>query len=907
MLKNPPLGGLDTVSAQSYIYNILFYIKLTFMGNNSLNGNANGLAQYETPFADIPVMREFKDQSMSPETFFSDYLQEVESPFSRTYEANSVSNGLTQSGEEFVDFLGELNDAEFNETIYGLANEVEDSWRNKVSNELAMGSNYIPFATQQAQQYFSPLITETESMIDRVSQHFSGNNLADHSVAEIESFFEQFELSQGGYTPVQEQFFGKIFDKVKSVVKKGVDLAKKGISAVGKLMPLNFVLNKIKGLIKPLLDKVLKFAIGKLPKNLQPYARTFAKKFLNLETGNESEAIESEDQLEAIQTEFDAHIAQLLFSPNEPEAQDLLQNYEFSLENLERTNNYESGYVNMPSLDVARQQFMDELKNLQPGETAAPAIERFLPAVILALQPVIKIALTLIGRQKVINFLAGILAKLVGKYVPENIAKPLAASIIDVGMSAIGFEVHETGKADLAYEAITNTIEETVQNMISLNESSLNDTEDISMQLLEAFEKAAANNFPSQYIKESLRPTKQKAVWVSMPRETPVKLYKKFTHVYDVIIDSQIAAAVTTYRSLPLANFLKDKYGLDTSKPIKAKVHLYETRKGTRLNLISKYEKLPGLNSRQPKAWVQLLPLTSKAATLLLKEPAMGKDSSSKALATRFRTRGGHRYYYLEIEGVKLRLPVTGNITVHDHRTAAINPNQHTTVHDHRTPQVTDHRNNVIVHDHRTKIKTGTESRSADIQAIINFIKSEIKLNYYFSEEDAKAVVEKLNKNDFLGAGMSIRQSVKNVLNDMLTKNVQSKVKIIHESIPELYLENINDSEEEFAPLEALGKIAGKGIISKIIEKLVDKLSKQAYDAVVDFFKARAAEFKDAQAQPQDGVTIKLTWNNIHGMSVVRTVINAIRGNLSIGNLTDMALPNLPAATIKIEAGKKFN
>jgi hypothetical protein len=557
------------------------------------------------------------------------------------------------------------------------------------------------------------------------------------------------------------------------------------------------------------------------------------------------------------------------------EAEATVGNYETSFEQLERSNSYETGYPNIPSLDVARQQFVNELKDLQNGESPAPAIERFLPAVFLALQPIIKIAMSLIGRQKIINFLAGLLAKLVGKYVPSNVAQPLASSIIDIGLHAIGFETYETGKTDLAYEAITNTIEETVQNMTNLNEASIHDTENMTMQLLEAFEKAAADNFPSQYIKEELRPTTQKAVWVRMPRHMPVKLYKKFTHVYEITIDPQTAAKVTTFRHLPLANFLKDKYGLDTSKSIKAKVHLYEACKGTRLSTISRYEKLPGLNAKQPKAWIQLLPLTKHAASLLIKEPSLGRDHHHKALATRFHTVAGQRFYYLEIDGVRLRIP-------------AVNRSSHK-------------------HIEHEQLVASTESRSADVQAVINFIKSEISINYYFSEEDSKSVVEKLNKNDFLGAAMNIRHSVKHVLNEMLSKNISNKVKIVHEAVPELYLENYSDQSEEFSYKHVLGKLAGRGIISRLVGRIAHKLSDLAYEALGNFFKARAAEFKDAQAKNQDGVTVKFIWSNVQGMSGIRTLINAIHGNLSIGSLSDLALPSLSIPVIKIEADKKFD
>ncbi len=102
--------------------------------------------------------------------------------------------------------------------------------------------------------------------------------------------------------------------------------------------------------------------------------------------------------------------------------------------------------------------------------------------------------------------------------------------------------------------AIANTIQETMQNMQPLNEATVNDSQELTMHLLQAFEQAAANNFPPQYIREELRPTKQRATWVAMPRNQPVKVYKKFTHVHDITIEPQTASTVTTFRNLPLAN-----------------------------------------------------------------------------------------------------------------------------------------------------------------------------------------------------------------------------------------------------------------------------------------------------------------------------------------------------------------
>lgn len=372
-----------------------------------MNENMNGLnGHFETPFADVFV-READQYLNGTETQFENIVFEIDSPFSRTYElAESIV--VNPAREEYINLLSELNDTEFPETLYDLANELEDTWKEKISNELALGSNYIPFVTRQANEYFEPLLRETSGMIDRISQHYSGNNLADHSYSDFENFFGRLEFDHRSFSPVQEQFFGKVFNKVKSVVKKGIDLAKKGASAIGKMMPLNLVLNKLKGLVKPLLEKVLKFAIGKLPEKLRPYAQTLAKKFLKLETESFQDAEDTAAEIEAIQTELDNNIAQLMFSSGELETDHTLTEYEFSFENIERVNSYGNDtYSKTQSYDAAKEKFIQELKSLQPGDSPAPAIEQFLPAAIIALQPAIKIALTIIGRKKVINFLGG--------------------------------------------------------------------------------------------------------------------------------------------------------------------------------------------------------------------------------------------------------------------------------------------------------------------------------------------------------------------------------------------------------------------------------------------------------------------------------------------------------------------
>jgi len=800
------------------------------------------LNQYETPFADVSFKREESSENGTTEEGFLKFIRESENPFVQTFETAQRANPLSPFANEFSGFLGELDDQEFSDNLYELAAELEETWNSGISNETAMGEAFIPYARQKAAAYFSPLITASENMIDRVSQRFSGYIPAELSGGELEAFFNEVESDHPGLSPAQEQFLGSVFNKVKNAVKKG-------IAVVGKLSPVNILLGKLKGLIRPLLDRVLKFAIGKLPKNLQPYAQTLSKKFLNLESpfvsDREGSEISSTGEIDAIQTELDNQIASLVFSSNETQADTLVMEYEGSSDDTRET----------PSLDAARQNLINELQELKQGESPAPAIEGFLPVAIMALRPLIKTGISLIGRKKVINFLAGLLSRLVSKYVPKQVAQPLSASIIDAGMSVIGFETYEMSKPDVGYEALVNTIQETIQKMGDLNENDLNDQEALALNLQEAFETAAANNFPPQYIREDLQQAKDAGVWVMKPRDGSRSVYKKYSKVFPVTISPVAAKTIVTFRNLPLANFLRDKLGMDPAKPIQARVHLFEITNGTKLSQISRHENLSGFGPSHPYSWIQLHPLSAASSALLLNEPALGKDFPVKFTTKRYRVAVGQRFYFLEINGARLRMGAT---------TGKNKP-----------------------------------AHSDDIRGVLNFVKSSISINYYFSEEQSKSIVEKLNQNDFLGAASGIRYSVKGVLHSMLTGNVSGKVQIIHEAFPEMFLENYEDMQEN-----QIG--SGKTILTALIENLVNKIAGKAYDEIRNYFKTRAAEFKQAQAEPQDGVTIKVLWLNVPGLTAVKTIISAIRGNLAF-NPGMLSFPGLSKPDIVVKAGKQFD
>lgn len=821
---------------------------------------------FESPFADTlattvheePVAMEYEDhESFSP--FEGTALN-------TTHVVSNPKNGAV------AELMGELESQEFNEVLYNMAGELMEMNEAESLSQFEFGKSRINI---RQQAYVTKLADAGNNLIDKINERVAVTNVPSLSEAEIDQLFEQFTHESGDYTPVQEQFLGKIIKTVKKAVKGGVNLVKKGIKAVSKVLPINKILEKIKSLIKPLLERVLRFAIGKLPQNLQPHARTLAKKMLNIDAETAFEAeYEADANVSAIQNEFNEQVAGVVFSEAEYEADRLTAGYAQIADSNET-----------PDLNEARKKFVEELKQLKPGESPQPAIENFLPAALMALQPAVKIAISIIGRDKVIGFLAKPLAGLVKKYIPMEVALPLATKIVDIGLGAIGFETNEQNQPDTAYEAIANTIEETISGMDMTrlaDEATMENLYEAQQTLPPAFEQAAANNFPNSLIKSELHTSSQNGVWVLMPRNSNGNYsYKKFSKVFDVTLDAGKVRNIKTFRNLPLSNFLRDKFGITLSQPVHVRVHVYEAIKGTWLSKISKYEQVPGLNTASQSGWNQIHPLSTVAAAALLSEPGLGRNFSSKFTNSRHMIGVGQRFYYLEINKPVIRRPQKPN-------PGNNNPPS--------TPQ-----------------QPGAPARSSDIQCVLNFVRSEIRLNYFFSEAEAISVASKLRNNDYIGAAASIQYSIRTVLHNILLKNATSKVKIIHESMPEMYMENFLPAALGAAARAVGGAVAAKGaemaadILKKVVEKIVMAITDAAIKAVANYYKTRASEFIAAQADPKDGVTVKIIFFSVPGMSTISAVIQAVKGNLSVGNIADLVFPGLPIPEVQVKADKHFD
>src|SRR5262249_13623736 len=191
---------------------------------------------------------------------------------------------------------------------------------------------------------------------------------------------------------------------------------------------------------------------------------------------------------DSMQREFDAGVASLFFAKDEAEREVILT--EASLEAQE------AGEDRVAALDAARANFVREVAHLQRGQDPTAQLQNFLPVVMAGL----RIGLKLIGRQRVVDFLAKYIAQLIAPYIGQEMAGKLSSAIVSTGMSLVGLEVPAEREL-LAGEAIANAVEGTVRRLGEQGNHVFEDQRLLEAAVQEAFNEAAAESFPPQMIR----------------------------------------------------------------------------------------------------------------------------------------------------------------------------------------------------------------------------------------------------------------------------------------------------------------------------------------------------------------------------------------------------------------------
>jgi hypothetical protein len=120
--------------------------------------------------------------------------------------------------------------------------------------------------------------------------------------------------------------------------------------------------------------------------------------------------------------------------------------------------------------------FVGRLAEAQPGEDLTPALEQFLPALL----PVLRLALRLAGRPRVVSAIAGYLAPAIKGWVGPTLAAPLSRAIVDTGLRLATLEAPQADAPAqlpqrLAPQVLAATVEDTVRGLAGQDESTFED------------------------------------------------------------------------------------------------------------------------------------------------------------------------------------------------------------------------------------------------------------------------------------------------------------------------------------------------------------------------------------------------------------------------------------------------
>lgn len=826
----------------------------------------------ESPFLDR-YEPENKEESRNGKNGASSVWQQLETPFVSQMETESFE-GENPQARLYTKLLAELHDEELDEVISELVQEASSVYEERISQEFGDSVLQRKAAEEVVRDYLEPLAHETHDLLETIGQGLTDRDIVSASEDQLEEWFEQYEPNRSDLSPAFEDFLKGVWRKVKKVAKGVSQVAKKGLKVAATIATggVTAILGKIKQLIRPLLNRVLRFAIGKLPPFLQPAAGQLAKRLLGVgetvgEAYEEQQAEPIGAETDNIQRELDVQIANSLTAENMEESETALAEYGASP--------LDAGENELDTLQDARARFVTRISQLQEGEDAKPALEEFIPAIL----PALRIGVKMIGRHRVVNFLAGLMSKLIDRFVGNNLSGPLSQAIVDTGLRLISLEATEEAVTRTAGNAVASTVEETVERLSLLPESVYEDFELLEAYALEAFEQVAAANFPAEMIKPELREATVNGTWVSMPISSTRKFYKKYTIVFDKIVTPQITARIKTFGGLPLATFLRDQLNLDPAKEYKAKVHIYESIPGTWLSRISAMEgNVRGLGSPHAAAWSQIHPLTSQAAASLFGEPGLGRDVPDRFLQDRNLIEVGQRFYFLEIEGVH----------------AVIQPRQRL-------------------------------RRSSRVYVKIDCPGNKIKVALFLSERDAQSVSSKLRQNSPWSA---ILRGFSSLLNSVQRNfNLKRNVRIVHESVVVEDYAGVLSAVARGAgriaaralgglkgvtraaggavggalgrAVSAGGTLARKLLPQAIASVIAEKIIEWSLKKISEYLRERKQEFIRATESPADGVTILITFAN---PGLLPVVCRALRGEQI--TLTPSLIPRgIPNALVKVYPG----
>lgn len=779
--------------------------------------------ELENPFAEREFEAEAEQQTL--DEGFTPWTEGFD-PFAESFEGAREASHGSEAQAGFGEAYAELRDEAFDEALEQLADETAEAIGGAgFASEGADGM-------RSGEAHLAPIQAAGEAYIDRFRESLEQLDLASLSEVQLAEQFDRIDAEAYRLSPAGEEFIGGLVRKAKRAASFVVSKAK----AVGRTVigpALRAVFNRLKTLIRPLLRRVLAFAIGRLPTPLQPAARALAKRI----TGESEDELEFEVESldegvvltvpslavdpEQIAEGFDAALAEaaVLGAESEQPEAEYLDGYE------SEGGQYESSVDGreLEALAEARAALLDRLAAADESEDLAPAIEQFIPAVLAAL----RIGVRVVGRPRVVRFLAKYLANYIGKWTGPKLAGPLSIAIVDTGMRLATLEAasealtagETVSERDLSAALLANTVEDTARRLAELEDFQLEDEDLLQLALSESFEEAVAANFPASVVREELQlaPSLQASFIPRMPRSRSP--YRVLNRRPEILITPQLGGAIRTFGGLTLTASLKSR---GTALPSRFRVHVVQVAVGGSLRTVASDLRKRFTTFRPTPGMFH--PLTPAAAAALFREPRLGVRVAPQFLRSRRRIAAGQRFYILE--------PIGAGGALGGGRAGGLG---------------------------KAAGSSAPTTRGVPSQGwcVIDLRQAIVRVALHLTETDAQRIAADIRGGVAPAAALRALASVyEGVARSFASPD--GRVRVIREA----------ESEDE----QFIGG-ALRAASQKVIGALARVLRSWVLPAIAGWLRTKSAEFARAAANPANGVTLVVTLRGVPGLRAIGDVL----------------------------------
>ena len=750
------------------------------------------------------------------------------SPFLSEYQLGDRIVSMDPASESFLNFVHELHEDEFESVLFELVADASEVATGYFVREVGAPVRPRHEVEHFVEEHFSPLRGEIDRFFDEVAREMEGRDPDAMSERQFDELLESFAPEVDHLSDLHEEFLKKVWNKAKktakSAFKKVKAAAKSAVKTVGSL-GLKVLWPKLKNVAKQLLHRVLKYALNKIPPNYRPLATTLAKRFGILREVGETEE-PKEEGFFALQTEYDSVLAGLVHVNDEAAQEVAIQEFGTAADD-------ESGV----DLAEARERFVRRMSELEEGEDPTPVIEEYVQAILMA----VRLGIRLIGRKRVVNFLAKYLAQLIRKFVGAQAAVPLARVLVDSGMRLLKLEVTPADEVESARYAAAALVEDTVKTIAELPDYVIENEALLEGHIVEAMEAAASANLPPilpervYRKKPQLREaTKCRGTWVMLPLRRR-RSYKKHTRRHQVKLTPHVAQQIQTFGGRSLDSFLREEAGINLSGEVEATAHLYEIALGGGVDDVVRNEtEVPGLGKVRG-AWNRLHPLTPAAAGMLFQEPGHGREVSPEHLADPRHVCPGQRLFFLEIPGA------------------------------YSAP--------------------GGSQAGGDLSATLDFPNREVQVGLFLGESETEELLDRLKK---LRAGklaaFPIHSALRRKLKAAMGGESLGRIRIRHRGrLPGRYAGHV---------LKALPR--------RTQEQLVERIDQWASSGIAAELASRGEELYAALREEPDGVTLTATLHGPPDMDRLESLLAGETNDLGPHGMTGP----MPRVSLSIEPGR---